>query len=185
MKIDHNYSIIFLTEYLPAFLYARWSLKAHDEFHDNMFTITVLLVLQVKEAFAGRFAGFKSVLLKSGIGFVNCLDQVANNNSQCFLCPPIYSDSHFLSLLRCGSITVDLTLIFNSKIKEHDVITVLRNASEDGRLGDFSLNAINRERSHVDLEIGKTNGGTITPPGGKLSDFSLPIKCTPLKKKSL
>lgn len=149
-----------------------------------MFIITVLLVLQVKEGFFGRFAGFKSVLLKSGIGFVNCLDQVTNYNFQCLLCSPIYSDSHLLSLSRCGSINVDLTLIFNSKIKEHDVITVLLNASEDGRLGYFSLSAINGERSHVDLEIGKTKGGT-TPPEGNLSDFSLSKKCTALKNKFL
>ncbi|PFX33275.1 Proto-oncogene tyrosine-protein kinase receptor Ret [Stylophora pistillata] len=96
----------------------------------------------VKEGFLGRFAGFKSVLLKSGIG--------------------------------CGSINVDLTLIFNSKIKEHDVITVLLNASEDGRLGYFSLSAINGERSHVDLEIGKTKGGT-TPPGGATGIIDSPV----------
>lgn len=43
--------------------------KAHAELFDVtiMFILTVRLVLQVKEAFAGTFAGFKSVLLKSGI----------------------------------------------------------------------------------------------------------------------
>ncbi|PFX33228.1 Tyrosine kinase receptor Cad96Ca [Stylophora pistillata] len=43
---------------------------------------------------------------------------------------------------RCGSVTVDLTLSFNSPTKEQDVITTLRNAVVDGKLGEISVSSI-------------------------------------------
>ncbi|XP_022781090.1 uncharacterized protein LOC111322287 isoform X2 [Stylophora pistillata] len=76
-----------------------------------------------------------------------------------------FKSVHLKSSIRCGSITFDLALIFNYKAKEQDVITVLRNASKDGKLGDFIVSTIKETRSQVDFETGNTETGTITPPG--------------------
>lgn len=46
-----------------------------------------------------------------------------------------------LSLLRCGSVTVDLGLKFNSTIREREVIDILRKAAKNGMLGEFKVNA--------------------------------------------
>ena len=67
----------------------------------------------------------------------------------------------------CGDTTVDLALKFNSKTKEQDVITVLRNAAKDGKLGDFNVIATKRTRSRVDFETGTTEAGTVALPGSK------------------
>ncbi|CAH3161340.1 unnamed protein product, partial [Pocillopora meandrina] len=87
----------------------------------------------MEEAFAWRFAGFKSVQLKSSI--------------------------------RCESITFYLTLIIDSKVKEQDVIIVLRDASRDGKLGDFTVSAVKRTRLQIDFETGTNEADTITSPG--------------------
>ena len=47
-----------------------------------------------------------------------------------------------MSVLRCGSIFVDLALKFNFTTKEQDVIITLNNAVKDGKLGEFSVGAI-------------------------------------------
>ena len=70
---------------------------------------------------------------------------------------------------RCGSITVDLALKFNSTKKEQDVITTLNDAVKDGKLGEFSVGAIKGKRP--DLE---PTGRDVTSPldvssGGKSS----------------
>ena len=72
-----------------------------------------------------------------------------------------------MSVLRCGSITVDLALKFNSTTKEQDVIITLNDAVKDGKLGEFSVGAIKGKRS--DME---PTGGVVTSPldrsyGGK------------------
>ena len=58
-------------------------------------------------------------------------------------------------------------MIFDSKAKEQDAIVVLRNASSDGKLGDFTVSAIKRTRLEIDFETGTTEAGTITPPGSR------------------
>ena len=79
-----------------------------------------------------------------------------------------------MSLSRCGSITVDLALTFNSTTREQDVITVLWNAARNGRLEQFNVSAINRTRSPVDFEIGTTAAtGTVMAPGSKFCEFLL------------
>ena len=66
-------------------------------------------------------------------------------------------------------------LIFDSKAKEQDVIIVLRNASRDGKLGDFTLSDIKRTRSQTDSEAGTTVAGTKSPPGSKFYSFDINI----------
>ena len=66
-----------------------------------------------------------------------------------------------MSVLRCGSIIVDLALKFNSTTKEQDVIITLNDAVKDGKLGEFSVGAIKGKRS--DME----------PTGGGVSFFFL------------
>ncbi|XP_022781130.1 ephrin type-B receptor 3-like [Stylophora pistillata] len=74
--------------------------------------------------------------------------------------------------IRCGSIIADLALIFHSKTKEQDVITVLRNASNDGKLGNFTVSAINRTRMRVNFETRTTEAETATPPGSTTGIFT-------------
>ena len=73
------------------------------------------------------------------------------------------------SVPRCGSITVDLALKFNSITKEQDVITTLNDALKDGKLGEFSVGSIKWKRPNVE----PTGGGATSPPegcsGGKFS----------------
>ena len=52
-----------------------------------------------------------------------------------------------MSVLRCGSIFVDLALKFNSTTEEQDVIITLNNAVKDGKLGEFSVGAIKGKKS--------------------------------------
>ena len=51
-----------------------------------------------------------------------------------------------MSVPRCGSITVDLALKFNSITKEQDVIITLSDAVKEGKLGEFSVGAIKGKR---------------------------------------
>ncbi|XP_022802392.1 uncharacterized protein LOC111339923 [Stylophora pistillata] len=67
--------------------------------------------------------------------------------------------------VRCGSVTVDLALIFNSTTREGDVITFLWSAAKGGKLGQFNVSAIKRTRSLVDFEIGTTAAGMQLSPG--------------------
>ena len=74
-----------------------------------------------------------------------------------------------MSVLRCGSIFVDLALKFNFTTKERDVIITLNNAVKDGKLGEFSVGAINGKKTDVE-----PTGGCATSPldrsyGGKSS----------------
>ncbi|XP_022808089.1 ephrin type-B receptor 2-like, partial [Stylophora pistillata] len=75
-------------------------------------------------------------------------------------------------MIRCGSITVDLALVFNCKTKEQDVIAVLRNASSDGKLGDLTVSAIKRTTIRVDIETGTNEAGTVTQPPGSRFEVS-------------
>ena len=52
-----------------------------------------------------------------------------------------------MSVPRCGSIIVDLALKFNTTTKEQDVITTLNGALKDGKLGEFSVGTIKREKT--------------------------------------
>ena len=52
-----------------------------------------------------------------------------------------------MSVLRCGSIFVDLALKFNFTTKEQDVIITLNKAVKDGKLGEFSVGAIKGKKS--------------------------------------
>ena len=71
-----------------------------------------------------------------------------------------------MSVPRCGSITVDLGLKFNSTTKEQDVIITLNDAVKDGKLGEFSVGAIKGKRPDVE----PTGRGAISPVnGGKSS----------------
>lgn len=46
----------------------------------------------------------------------------------------------YVSLLRCGSETIDVRLKFNSIIPERDVIDTIRSAVQDGTLGEVKVN---------------------------------------------
>ena len=74
-----------------------------------------------------------------------------------------------MSLLRCGSIIVDLALKFNSLTKEQDVLITLNDAAKDGKLREFSVGAIKGKRP--DME--PTGEGATSPRdvsyGGKSS----------------
>ena len=71
-----------------------------------------------------------------------------------------------MSVPRCGSITVDLGLKFNSTTKEQDVIITLNDAVKDGKLGEFSVGAIKGKRPDVE----PTGRGATSPVnGGKSS----------------
>ena len=67
-----------------------------------------------------------------------------------------------MSVPRCGSITVDLALTFNSTTKEQDVLITLNDAVKDGKLGEFSVGAIKGTRP----DVGPTSRGTPTPTDG-------------------
>nr|XP_058943333.1 fibroblast growth factor receptor 3-like isoform X2 [Pocillopora verrucosa] len=83
-----------------------------------------------------------------------------------FVSRPGYRSVELKSGIRCGSITVDLALIFNSTTREQDVIRFLWNAAKDGKLGQFDVSAIHGTRSSVDFEIGTTAAaGTVISPG--------------------
>ena len=74
-----------------------------------------------------------------------------------------------MSVLRCGSIFVDLALKFNFTTRERDVIITLNNAVKDGKLGEFSVGAIKGKKTDVE----PTGGGATSPLdrsfGGKSS----------------
>ena len=74
-----------------------------------------------------------------------------------------------MSVLRCGSIFVDLGLKFNFTTKEQDVIITLNNAVKDEKLGEFSVGAIKGKKTDVE----PTGGGATSPLdrsfGGKSS----------------
>ena len=74
-----------------------------------------------------------------------------------------------MSVLRCGSIFVDLALKFNFTTKEQDLIITLNNAVKDGKLGEFSVGAIKGKKTDVE----PTGGGATSPLdrsfGGKSS----------------
>ena len=67
-----------------------------------------------------------------------------------------------MSFPRCGSITVDLALKFNSTTKEQDVITTRNDASKDVKLGELSVGAIKGKGS----DVGPTGGGATSPLDG-------------------
>ena len=69
-----------------------------------------------------------------------------------------------MSFPRCGSITVDLALKFNSTTKEQDVITTLNDASKDVKLGELSVGAIKGKGS----DVGPTGGGATSPLTGPM-----------------
>ena len=74
-----------------------------------------------------------------------------------------------MSVLRCGSIFVDLALKFNFTTKEQDVIITLNKAVKDAKLGEFSVGAIKGKKTDVE----PTGGGATSPLdrsfGGKSS----------------
>ena len=74
-----------------------------------------------------------------------------------------------MSVLRCGSIFVDLALKFNFTTKEQDVIITLNKVVKDGKLGEFSVGAIKGKKTDVE----PTGGGATSPLdrsfGGKSS----------------
>ena len=74
-----------------------------------------------------------------------------------------------MSVLRCGSIFVDLALKFNFTTKEQDVIITLNKAVKDGKLGEFSVGAIKGKK----IDVEPTGGGATSPLdrsfGGKSS----------------
>ena len=80
-----------------------------------------------------------------------------------------HSNPLSMSVLRCGSIFVDLALKFNFTTKEQDVIITLNNAVKDGKLGEFSVGAIKGKKTDVE----PTGGGATSPLdrsfGGKSS----------------
>ena len=81
----------------------------------------------------------------------------------CYLFPiSCHSNPQLMSVPRCGSITVDLALTFNSTTKEHDVLITLNDAVKDGKLGEFSVGAIKGTRP----DVGPTSRGTPTPTDG-------------------
>ena len=90
--------------------------------------------------------------------------------SLCYLfCISCHSNPRLMSVLRCGSIIVDLGLKFYSTTKEQDVIITLNDAVKDGKLGEFSVGAIKGKRADVE----PTGGGATSPHegshGGKFS----------------
>jgi len=50
------------------------------------------------------------------------------------------------SAKRCGSVTVDLALKFSSTVRESEVLSILRDAAENGKFGDFHVSAITGTR---------------------------------------
>ena len=52
----------------------------------------------------------------------------------------IFNNLFFFSY-RCGSVIVDLTLSFNTTVTEKRVLTILKDAAEDGKLGNFNVDA--------------------------------------------
>ena len=48
---------------------------------------------------------------------------------------------YFFLTGRCGSLIVDLTLEFSIIFTEKSVLTILQEATKDGKLGEFSVNA--------------------------------------------
>ena len=74
-----------------------------------------------------------------------------------------------MSVLRFGSIIVDLALKFNSTTKEQDVLMTLNDAVKDGKLGEFSVSAIKGTRPDVEPTIRGTPTPTDGLSGGKSS----------------
>ena len=74
-----------------------------------------------------------------------------------------------MSVPRCGSITVDLGLKFNSTTKEQDVIITLNDAVKDGKLGEFSVSAIKGKRPDVEPTV----RGATSPLDGSYGGKSL------------
>ena len=73
-----------------------------------------------------------------------------------------HPNPQLISVPRCGSITVDLAVKFNSPTKEQDVIITLNDAVKDGKLGDFNVSSIKGTRP----DVKPTRGGTTTPTDG-------------------
>ena len=78
-----------------------------------------------------------------------------------------------MSVLRCGSIIVDLALKFNSTTKEQDVIITLNDAVEDGKLGEFSVGAIKGKRPDVE----PTGRGATSPLDGSYNMWQMFSTC--------
>ena len=74
-----------------------------------------------------------------------------------------------MSVPRCGSITVDLGLKFNSSAKEQDVIITLNDTVKDGKLGGFSVGAIKGKRPDVEPTGGSATSRLDRSYGGKSS----------------
>ena len=67
-----------------------------------------------------------------------------------------------MSVPRCGSVIIDLALKFSSNTKEQDIILTLKDAVNNGKLGEFSVGAIKGKRP--DLE--PTGRGATSPLDG-------------------
>ncbi|XP_022795755.1 hemicentin-1-like isoform X2 [Stylophora pistillata] len=76
-----------------------------------------------------------------------------------------------LNNVRCGSLKVDLALNFNSTTKEIDVITELRKAVKDGKLGEFTVSSIDGTRD----DEGTTSKVPTTPKSSSNMFSSFPV----------
>ena len=74
-----------------------------------------------------------------------------------------------MSFPRCGSITVDLALKFNSTTKEQDVLMTLNDAVKEGKLGELSVLSIKGTRPDVEPTSRGTPTVTDGSSGGKSS----------------
>lgn len=74
-----------------------------------------------------------------------------------------------MSVPRCESRVVVLTLKFNSSTKEGDVIITLNDTVKDGKLGEFSVGAIKGERPDVKTTCEGTKTQLDDSTGGKSS----------------
>ena len=109
-------------------------LNINDAVFSNNCLCNFTVYFQFKEIF-GDVSGYGGVELKSirysfltilVVSFLNYNDYAALTA----LC---------VSLLRCGSITVDLALKFSFIVKENDVITILRNSMKNGAFKELNL----------------------------------------------
>ena len=73
-----------------------------------------------------------------------------------------------MSIPRFGGISVDLALKFNSTTKEKDVLIILNNIAKDGKLGEFSVDAIKGTRPDVE-PTSKGTPASDDPSGGESS----------------
>ncbi|XP_020602480.1 uncharacterized protein LOC110041529 [Orbicella faveolata] len=70
--------------------------------------------------------------------------------------------------IRCGSVIVDLALKFNSTVRESEVLSILRDAKENGRFEDLRVSAIRGTRN-----TGITPTITTTPTSSSDSKQSI------------